>query len=126
MSLQFPLSNRELSQRLERAEGRSCASFVESRAALSPSTGACWIDVAGAYAMFDTPTSPVTQTFGLGIFQMPTDADMDRIETFFSERGAPVFHEVSPLTGEAMTALLVRRGYHPVELTSILYRPIAV
>jgi len=120
----FPFSDRELSQRLERAEGRSCASFVESRAALHPSSGACWIEVAGAYAMFDTPTSPVTQTFGLGMFQTPTDADMARIETFFAERGAPVFHEVSPLAGEAMPGYLAGRGYQPIELTSILYRPI--
>jgi len=120
----FPFSDRELSQRLERAEGRSCASFVESRAALYPSSGACWIEVAGAYAMFDTPTSPVTQTFGLGMFQTPTDADLARIETFFAERGAPVFHEVSPLAGEAMPGYLAGRGYRPIELTSILYRPI--
>jgi len=32
----------------------------------------CWIEVGGTYAMFDGPSSPVTQTFGLGIFQSPT------------------------------------------------------
>ena len=120
----FPFSDRELSQRLERAEARSSASFVEARAALFPTSGACWMEVAGAYAMFDGPASPVTQTFGLGIFQMPTNAEMQRLENFFTERGAPVFHEVSPLAGEEMPRFLNHRGYRPIELTSILYRPI--
>src|SRR5436190_23288229 len=75
----FPFSDRLLSQRLERAEGRSCASFVESRAALFPASGAAWIEVAGAYAMFDTPASPVTQTFGLGVCQLPTDDEMTSV-----------------------------------------------
>ena len=109
------VDHHRLAETLERAEGRSCASFVESRAALHPSSGACWIEVAGAYAMFDTPTSPVTQTFGLGMFQTPTDADMARIETFFAERGAPVFHEVSPLAGEAMPGYLALSTRQPFE-----------
>jgi hypothetical protein len=53
--------------------------------------------VAGAYAMFDTPSSPLTQTFGLGVFDKVTHADLERLEIFFQECGAPVFHEISPV-----------------------------
>lgn len=120
----FPFSDRLLSRRLERAEAHSSASFVEARATLSPAIGSCWIEVAGAYAIFDGPASPVTQTFGLGIFQAPTVAEMDVIEAFFEDRGAPVLHEVSPLADESLPALLHTRGYHPIEYTSVLYRPI--
>lgn len=52
--------------------------------------GAKWVDVAGVYAMFDGPTSPVTQTFGLGLFEPFGDAEFETIESFFHERGAPV------------------------------------
>jgi GNAT superfamily N-acetyltransferase len=83
-----------------------------------------WIEVAGAYAMFDTPTSPVTQTFGLGLFDEVTDAEIDRIAQFFQERGAPVFHEVSPLADPALLALLSNRNYRPIEFTSVMFRPI--
>jgi hypothetical protein len=31
--------------------------------------GATWIEVGGAYAMFDRPDSPCTQIFGLGVFE---------------------------------------------------------
>jgi hypothetical protein len=115
-------SDRSLSQKLERTEARASASFVETRARLEPALGAEWIEVAGAYAMFDGVESPCTQTFGLGLFDAVTDTDMDRLETFYKEGGAPVFHEVSPLADPSLMPLLNSRGYQPVELTSVMYR----
>src|SRR5437867_3124615 len=89
------LIDRGLACRLERAEGLAGARFVEARARLAPDSGAQWIEIAGAYAMYDGSRSPSTQTFALGIFQMPTAADMDALEAFFTDRGAPVFHEAA-------------------------------
>ena len=97
------------------------ASYIEARARLSPGSGAEWIDVAGTYAMFDTPESPVTQTFGLGMFGPVAAADLDRIEAFFTERGAPVHHEISPLADPSVWPLITERRYIPFEFTSILY-----
>jgi len=51
------------------------------------------------------------QTFGLGMWQAPTASDLERLEAFFTERGAPVFHEVSPLADPAVVPLLNARGY---------------
>src|SRR5262249_5538537 len=116
------LSDLALSRRLERTEGASCADFVEARARRSPASGAAWIEVAGAYAMFDGPESPVTQTFGLGLFQPARAADLDAIEVFYRDRGSPVFHEVSPLADPALLPLLSERGYRPIELTSVMFR----
>ena len=115
-------SDRYLSQKLERAEARANAAFVETRACLEPDLGATWIEVGGAYAMFDGPESPCTQTFGLGLFDKITDTAMERIEGFFSERGAPVFHEVSPMADPATLSMLNERGYRPIELSTVLYR----
>lgn len=119
-------SDIELSRRLERAEAMGGARFVEANGRVSPDSGARWIEVAGAYAVFNGPESPVTQTFGLGLFAEPTVADLDRLEAFFHERGAPVNHEVSPLAGVALMDLLARRGYRPIELTSVMYKPLAL
>ena len=118
-------SDLDLSRRLEKAEAHSNVTFVEARARTSPLSGACWIEVAGAYAMFDGVASPVTQTFGLGLFETPTPEAFEEIERFFLLRGAPVFHEVSPLAGLGVVAMLNERGYQPVELTSVMYRPLA-
>jgi GNAT superfamily N-acetyltransferase len=114
----------ELARRLERTEASANAAFVEARARLLPGSGACWMERAGAYAMFDGVDSPITQTFGLGVFQAPTDDDLDAIERFFAERGAATHHEVSPLGDIALAARLVARGYRPIEFTSVMHRPV--
>src|SRR4051794_21943066 len=93
----FPFVDLDLARRLERTEARGNSGFVEARAGCFPDSGACWIEVAGASAMFDGVNSPCTQTFGLGLWQTITPAEMEVIEQFFRVRGAPVFHEVSPL-----------------------------
>src|SRR4051794_10915575 len=113
-----------LSQRLERTEATANARFVEARARAFPGSGAGWIEVGGTYAMFDGPRSPITQTFGLGLFQLPTADELDRIEAFFADRGAPTTHEVSPLAHKEMLTMLGDRGYRPVELTSVMFQPL--
>lgn len=116
--------SRELSQKLERTEARSNADFVETRSRVEPASGATWIEVGGAYAMFDGVGSPLTQTFGLGIFEDATDEHLDEIEEFFTSRGADTFHEVSPLADQSILGLLSARGYRPVELTAVMFRPV--
>jgi GNAT superfamily N-acetyltransferase len=118
----FLFSDIDLARRLERAEAHANAAFVEARAAVDPQSGARWIEAGGAYAMYDGVSSPVTQTFGLGLFEDATSAVLDEIEAFFRELGAPVCHEVSPLAGVSVAALLVERGYRPVEFSSVTYR----
>ena len=78
----------------------------------------------GALAVFDGVGSPCTQTFGLGIFEELNPPILDKIEAFFLDREAPVLHEVSPFAGVAALEMLCRRGYRPVELSSVLYRPV--
>jgi GNAT superfamily N-acetyltransferase len=120
----FIFSDLSLSQRLERTEAVSNARFVEARAKAFPNSGAEWMDIGCTYAMFDGVESPVTQTFGLGLFNPLSASDLDRIEHFFRQRGAPVFHEVSPLADATAFALLNERHYQPFEFTSVLFRPI--
>lgn len=120
----FPFSDLALARRLERAEARGNADFVEARAKLYPESGARWIEVAGAYAMFDGASSPLTQTFGLGLFEPVTGVEVEAIEEFFRPRGAEVLHEVSPLADADLPRLLNGRGYQPVEFTTVMFRPL--
>ncbi len=117
-------SDRVLSQKLERAEARSNAAFVEARAKMFPDSRAEWTEIAGAYAVFDGAESPLTQTFGLGIYEAATDDALEKIEAFFAKHDAPVFHEVSPLADTSILNLLNERGYQPIELTSVMFQPI--
>ena len=118
-------SDKDLAKRLERTEARSNASFVEARTKTSPESGAEWMEVGGVYAMFDGIESPCTQTFGLGVFEAATHEVLEKLETFFKEKTAPVFHEVSPMADASLINLLIERGYQPVELTSVMFMPLA-
>jgi len=118
-------SDLALAQRLERSEGFACAQYAETRSSLHPESGAEWLECGGAFAVFDGIDSPCTQTFGLGIFEELSPATLDTIEAFFVDRGAPVLHEVSPFAGVAALEMLCGRGYRPVELSSVLYRPVS-
>jgi GNAT superfamily N-acetyltransferase len=113
-----------LSRRLESAEGFACRQFAEARLRMFPESGAAWMQCAGAWAVFDTVDSPITQTFGLGVFEELTADALDTIERFFLDRGAPVAHEVSPFAGVAALDLLCTRNYRPVEISSVLYRTV--
>jgi hypothetical protein len=117
-------SDLSLSRRLERAEGHACVEYAVARQRLFPESGAEWIECAGTYAVFDGVDSPITQTFGLSLFEPASPASLDTIENFFRERGAPVQHEVSPFAGVATVDLLCAGGYRPVETSNVLYRTI--
>lgn len=82
------------------------------------------MECGGAYAVFDGVDSPITQTFGLGLFEPLTPPVLDAIERFFIDRHAPVLHEVSPLIGVAALDLLCVRNYRPIEISNVLYRPV--
>jgi GNAT superfamily N-acetyltransferase len=114
-----------LARRLERAEAAANANFVEAHARLAPEAAFTWMEVAGTYAMFDGVESPCTQTFGLGMFASPTAEDFERIEAFYRERGAATYQEVSPLADPAALDGLQSRGYKIVEMTSVMYLPLA-
>jgi GNAT superfamily N-acetyltransferase len=113
-----------LARRLECAEGFSCAQYAVTRSRLFPESNAAWMECGGAYAVFDGVDSPCTQTFGMGLFEELKEETLDIIEQFFLDRDAPVMHEVSPFAGVAALNLLCRRGYRPMELSSVLFRAV--
>src|SRR5829696_7335483 len=102
----YPFADIQLARRLERTEAQGNIDFIEARAEAFPDYGAKWIEIAGAFAMFDGAGSPLTQTFGLGMFQPITAEELDILEYFFLSRGADVFHEVSPLADASVFTLL--------------------
>jgi hypothetical protein len=118
----MPFCNLDLARRLEGAEGHACAEFAEARGRLFPATGSEWIREHGAYIVYDGSDSPITQTFGLGVFEELADETLDSIEDFYRKRSSPVHHEVSPLAGVPAYQLLCRRDYQPIEISSVMFR----
>lgn len=122
---QYPFADIDLARRLERTEAQGSVNFIEARAEAFPEVGAQWIEVAGAFAMLDAPGSPLSQTFGLGVFQPISPEELDRLEDFFLSNGAAVCHEVCPLADMSVFTLIKERGYQPIEFSNVLYRPIS-
>jgi hypothetical protein len=123
--MKYPFADIELARRLEKTEAQGNADFIEARKKAFPDWGAEWTEVAGTRAMFDGAGSPLTQTFGLGMFEPIAAEQLDEIEQFFQTRGAEVFHEVCPLADPSTFALLNERDYEPIEFSNVLYRPIS-
>jgi hypothetical protein len=121
--VQYPVTDAQLSQRLEMAEAAANIAFVEARMRLDPGVGATHARIADVYAMYDGPESPLTQTFGLGVLRIPSPVEFDRLEDFFSRLHAPVHHEVSSVAPPELIGELVGRGYVPVEQSTVLVRP---
>lgn len=117
-------SDKALSQKLEKTEARYNAEFVCSRLKMFPDSRAEWIEIKGTYAMFDGVDSPLTQTFGLGLFEKLSLNTIKELEKFYQQFSAPIFHEVSPMTDSSHMDILYQCGYQPVELTNILYKPL--
>ena len=99
------------------------AAFVEARSELQPHSGATWTEIAGVYAMFDSVSSPITQTFGLGIFEPFREAEFEEIEAFFESHGAATAHEVCSFADPETLSLLSSRAYSPIESSVVLVRP---
>jgi GNAT superfamily N-acetyltransferase len=117
-------ADRELSKRLEAAEGYACTQFADARKQLFPQSTSTWMKCAGANVVFDGVDAPTTQTFGLGLYEELTPAALDDIEQFFLERGAEVMHEVCPFAGAGTLDLLCARGYRPFEISNVMYRAV--
>lgn len=113
-----------LARRLERTEASANAAFVDARARAAAGVGAAWIDVDGAYAMFDGVGSPLTQTFGLGVFHPATEDAFARLESFFRSRGAETMHEVCAPAADHVAPLLAARGYRVIEESLVWSREI--
>lgn len=120
------VSDDNLSRRLERAEGHASYRFVEARRRQFPDSGAAWMEVVGSYVVFDGVDSPITQAFGLGLFEPLSPATLEPVERFFRERGAPVNLEISPFAGVSAARLLCDRGYRPIEISNVMYRAVEV
>lgn len=118
-------SNKSLAQKLERTEARANMEFVNSHLKMIPESLVEWIDINGTYAMFDGSESPLTQTFGLGLFNKLSESDLDIIENFYKQFSVPVFHEVSPMADPGHLDILIKRGYQPIEMTSVLYKQLS-
>jgi hypothetical protein len=108
-----------LARRLEAAEA------VNARFCTASPPGAAFLDIAGGCAIFVGAGSPLTQAVGLGLNGQVSEADVDRLESFFNSREARISIDLCPLADPGLLAILGRRGYRPSEFNNVLVKRIA-
>jgi GNAT superfamily N-acetyltransferase len=99
--------------------GRECADALRASAPHVPTAAE---DIAGGIAVFTGVDSPVTQAFGFGLNGPVTATELERLETFFFSRGAPVTLELCPFIDRSLVELLKQRPYRLEEFSNVLVR----
>jgi len=82
------------------------------------------LEIGGGFAVFGGPTSPLTHALGLGMYGPMAAEELDRIEAYYRERGAPITIELCPFADPSIFELLGKRGYRITEFNNILVRTI--
>jgi hypothetical protein len=100
-----------LVRRLEACDAWGNARCVTALGELYPEVGAAILSVAGGYAVYAGPDSPLTQAIGLGMNGRVSAADVDQMEAFYRERDTDAHIEVCALADPTLHALLAERGY---------------
>src|SRR5262249_26060826 len=116
----------ELAARIERAEARLVADAARAASRRRPDAGCFATELAGGFATFTAPGSPLNKVAGVG-FAGPLDpAELDAVERAFRDRGVPVQFELSCLGDAEIAGLLTRRGYALVNFENVLGRRLPV
>jgi GNAT superfamily N-acetyltransferase len=108
--------------RAEMAEADAARTCAEAARLRHPESEIAVMEFAGGIAVFGGKDSPITQAVGAGLGQPVTEAELDALEDFFRERGAPVSLEICPLVGLAFYETLAKREYRLREVSNVLVR----
>lgn len=117
------LLDRELAQRIELAEAKAAASAAEYMEKVEPGRAAL-ARIAGGYAVYCGPQSPVTQAIGIGFDGTISEAEFNRLEHFYSSRNETARIEACPLADFSLFEHLGQRGYRVMEFTNVMARRI--
>jgi hypothetical protein len=79
---------------------------------------------AGGYVIYCGAESPLSHALGLGMHGPVTQSDIDEVERFFRRRGAPVTIDVSAHADATLREILSARGYHVVDVSNVLVKPV--
>jgi len=105
---------------VEVAEARTGLRCVEILPKRWPDCGAAFEEIAGGYALYSGPNSPLTQGVAMALDGPTTEAEFDRLESFFRERKEPVRAEMCPLADPLFLAQFGERGYRVTEYSNVM------
>lgn len=117
-------ADRALAQRIEELEANGILECTHAVERLDASGKVPEMRFAGGRAAFLGTDTHFSRTMGAGLHGLVTAEELDQLEIFFRDRGAPVVLDLCPFADRSLWALLSQRGYHPTGFKNILARPV--
>jgi hypothetical protein len=122
--MEYPLLDIELARRIELAEADAAVAGVEFMKQAQHEVGAEVEEIAGGFAIYCGPTSPVTQAVALGLNGPVTKEDFDQLEDFYFSRKEAVRVETCPMADPSLLEFYAERGYRVTEFSNVMARPV--
>lgn len=116
----------ELARRIELAEAEAAVAGAEAMRDVEHLANAAVERIAGGFAVYCGPGSPVTQAVALGLDGPLSKEEFDRLEEFYFEKGEAVRVETCPMADATLFALYGERGYRVTEFSNVMARPVEV
>jgi N-acetylglutamate synthase-like GNAT family acetyltransferase len=113
-----------LSARIEGADAQLLRECYEAVSARLPERVCARLEVAGGFAPFVGLKISLSRSVGLGMCGPVSDADLDALEEFYRKRDSDTDVGVSPYADPSLFAALGHRGFHLVELDTVLAQPL--
>jgi hypothetical protein len=114
----------DVARRVESAQAKVCLEYARAVIRRRPDRGDAVEPIGGGYAVFTGIGSPISQATAVGMGGPVAESDLERLESFYFERGCPAKVLVCPMADPGVGDWLGRRGYRPVEFENVLVRPL--
>ena len=114
--------DKALARRLEACEEMPQVYYAREFQKSRPAIGAAEEEICGGHMIFAGLGSPIGRATGAGLDRPFTAEDLDRVEQFYREHGAPSQVDLCPLHEAAVFEMFKERGYGIAELNNVLYR----
>jgi hypothetical protein len=113
MTQLFSSTDMALARRIEAGHAHS---------AVASNSGVSVEEIGGGWAIFHQVDSPITQAIGVGLGGRIDVAELDRLESFFHQRGSGAVIDLCTLADSSLLGMLQERGYVVRELSNVLVR----
>jgi GNAT superfamily N-acetyltransferase len=122
MACVFSSADQNLAVRLEAAEAGNLLKMAQTATASLPDIA--FEPYAGGFAVFAGVGSPMTHAMGIGLRGSVAQDEMERMETFFRDRGSACFIDLCPMADISVISFLRSRPYRAIEFNNVLARRI--
>jgi GNAT superfamily N-acetyltransferase len=122
MAQLFSSADLVLAGRLEAADATNVMRMAQS--ASGDAEFLAFEPFAGGFAVFAGVGSPMTHAMGIGMRGAVSEEELERMESFFRDRGCPCVIDLCPMADPSVIAFIQSRPYRVIEFNNVMARKI--